>query len=98
MPAIQLLFFPGCPHVPAARSQLRRALELSGHATTWEELDVTAPATPEHLRAYGSPTILVDGRDVTGAGPGTEALACRLYADSDLPGAPPLSVILAALR
>lgn len=98
MPPIALLFFPGCPHIEAARHQLRRACDVVGRPATWVELDVTAPDAPAHTRGFGSPTILVDGRDVTGAGPGAAASSCRVYAGTDVAGAPPLQAVVQALR
>lgn len=95
--SVELLFFPGCPHIEAARGQLRRAFEALGVAPAWREVDVTAPEAPEAVRGYGSPTILVDGRDVTGAPPG-DGRACRVYLGSDVVGAPPLSAVVEALR
>ena len=59
------------------------------------ELDVTAPTTPEHLRHWGSPTILVDGTDVAHGSP--TGASCRVYLDSELPGVPPLALLHAAL-
>jgi hypothetical protein len=94
---VELLFFPGCPHVDAACEQLRRAFSTLGETPAWVEHDVTAETAPAHVRGYGSPTILVEGRDVTGA-PATAGLACRVYLGSDVPGAPPLRDVLAALR
>lgn len=85
---VELLFFPGCPHIDAARTQLRKALELAGREASWTEHDVT--------RGYGSPTILVDGRDVMGEPPGDGA-SCRLYAGTEISGAPPLKNLLGAL-
>lgn len=97
MIAVELLFFPDCPNVEPARDQLRRALEAEGLPARWIEHDVTAVDAPPHLRGYGSPTILVSGRDVTGARPEAGA-SCRLYAESDRPGVPPLGALVLALR
>lgn len=94
---VELLHFLGCPHVPAAREQLRRAFAALGLPAAWDEVDVTADDAPAHVRGYGSPTILVDGEDVTGAPPG-DATSCRVYLGSDLAGAPPLDALVAALR
>jgi len=74
---IQLLSFPGCPNAPAAREALKRALIARGLPPRFVEVDVSDPNTPAPLRAWGSPTILVDGRDVTGASP--TGPGCRLY-------------------
>jgi hypothetical protein len=97
-PTIELLYFPGCPNLPAAREQLQRALSEAGLAPRWAEHDVSSVDAPERMRGYGSPTILVGGRDVTGEAPAASGSSCRLYSDSDSPGAPPLETILRALR
>jgi mercuric ion transport protein len=78
---VQLLFFPGCPNVDATRAALRRALAATGLPDAFEELDATAPTTPESLRAWGSPTVLVDGADVAGGDP--SGASCRLYVGAD---------------
>src|SRR5262249_4058540 len=78
MPKVELVYFCGCPHVEAARAAVRAALVTLGFAPTWEEWDQDAPATPESLRRYGCPTVLIDGRDVR-AGPGQcVGRACRV--------------------
>ncbi len=79
--SIELVFFDGCPKVSLARDNLRSALQWEGKDTTWTEWDLFADSTPEHLRQHGSPTILIDGRDVTGDAVGAVAIACR----SDVP-------------
>jgi hypothetical protein len=65
----------------------------------WSEHLGSDPATPAHARGYGSPTILVDGRDVAGVEPGAEP-CCRVYSDVDgrLAGVPSVEIIVAALR
>ncbi len=97
MPNIEFLYFPDCPNVDAARNQLRDALLFAGLTLNWTEHDVTAADCPARMQGYGSPTILVDGRDVAGGSPG-DGSSCRVYAGSELLGVPPLAVILAALR
>jgi mercuric ion transport protein len=95
---VQLLFFPDCPNADPARAALRRALAAAGLPDAFEEIDVTAPKTPEPLRAWGSPTILVDGRDVAGADP--TGPSCRLYMapDGRRTGVPPDVLIREALH
>jgi len=76
---VQLITFAGCPNAGAARELLRRCLSLAGLEPTFEEIDSTAPETPEQFREWGSPTVLVNGVDIAGqepTGPG-----CRLYRD-----------------
>lgn len=89
---IQLLYFEGCPNLEPARAALRDAMVAEQIAQEVEEIDVQSPTTPEELRGWGSPTILVDGKDISGA-ERTAAAACRLYAT----GAPNVAEIRATL-
>ena len=63
---IQFLSFPGCPNADAARQALRGALEAHSFPRHFEEIDLTVESTQYELRAWGSPTILIDGVDVGG--------------------------------
>ncbi len=90
-PPIELVYFTGCPHVKEARSALERALDAAGLPARWQEWDQAHPGTPAHLQGYGSPTVLVGGRDVTGVALPNAGQACR--AD----GVPSSEVITAAL-
>lgn len=82
---IDLIYFEGCPNAEQARVNLRVVL---GDAS-WREWDLSATDTPERFRRYGSPTVLVDGRDVTGEDRSRNAgaMACRVG------GAPPPDLI-----
>src|SRR3954463_16237267 len=93
---VQLLFFPDCPNVDAARTTLHEALARFENPPAVAELDVTAPNAPPDLRSWGSPTILIDGADVAGAD--ATASCCRLYPQSATRGAPSVAMIEAALR
>lgn len=84
---IDLVYFDGCPNAEAARASLRALMPEE----PWREWNLSSGKTPERFRRYGSPTVLVDGRDVTGESEGTAAMACR--AD----GAPSLDAIRKAL-
>lgn len=68
-PLIQILSVEGCPNVDRAREAVRRGLALSGLAGS--------VPVEEIVGEFASPTVLVDGRDVTGhsLGPGS---SCRL--------------------
>jgi hypothetical protein len=89
---VQLLSFPGCPNVENARRALLAAFSALGREPLFEEVDTTDPNTPVELRAWGSPTILVNGVDVAGGTPAGRS--CRLYAG----GTPPVESIVAMLR
>ena len=85
---IDLVYFEGCPNVERARENMRAALREAGLQTDWAEWDLSSKATPERYRRHGSPTVLVDGEDVTGGAADAVAMACR--AD----GAPSVAAIL----
>jgi copper chaperone CopZ len=74
----QLVFFTGCPNVEPARAALRDALVAENLDTAIEEIDVVAPGAPAWARGWGSPTILINGKDLAGQLP-SSAPACRLY-------------------
>jgi hypothetical protein len=98
MTTIALVYFDGCPHVEAARAALRAALGADVEA--WTEYRSDDPALPAYARGYGSPSIFVAGREVTGAAPGDTASACRVYRDpaGALVGAPAAETIARAVR
>ncbi len=89
---VELIVFEGCPNESLARANLRAALVSAGRELTWMQWDLLADWTPKHLRRYGSPTVLVDGRDVTGKDTGGAAMPCR----GD--GAPSVASILEKLE
>lgn len=90
-PRVELVYFEGCPYADEARRRLRRALELTGLVPEWEEWDTQLSQTPERFRGFGSPTVLVDGRDVSGRGPGG-GMRCVVG------GGPSVEVIVKALQ
>ena len=77
VPRIELVYFDGCPNASQARDNLREAVEASSQALTWSEWDLKEESTPADYRRFGSPTVLVNGEDVTGESVGTAAMACR---------------------
>jgi len=90
-PRIELVFFDGCPNATQARDNLREAVETSGRRLTWSEWDLSSESTPADYRRFGSPTVLVNGEDVTGRGGETAGIACRCD------GAPAVASIAARL-
>ncbi len=90
---IHLLFFEGCPNVPKARENLKRALGKQGCTEEWEEVDVTSPDTPEKWRGFPSPTVLVNGVDVE-----TKTDNAEGSSSCNWRGAPSEEVILKGLK
>lgn len=74
---IQFLAFEGCPLARAARRELDEALSRL-QLSDYDVVDILDPETPDHLRNWGSPTTLVNGRDVAGGRPGN-SVGCRVY-------------------
>jgi len=93
---VELIYQDSCPNVEGARAALRAAFRSIGRAPRWTEWERGAPGAPAHARLYGSPTILVDGRDVAGAAPGDGSESCRVYGGAQQ-GVPPVAAIVAAL-
>lgn len=88
---VELVFFEGCPHAAEARRRLKLALEEAGVPAHWDEWDTGLPETPTSYLKFGSPTVLVDGQDVTGGAEGS-GMGCVVS------GAPEVAVIAKALR
>ena len=74
---IELIYFEGCPNTDPARANLRQAVSELGRIADWQEWEQSDPQVPDYVRQYGSPTVLVDGRDVTGVEPGVCGATCK---------------------
>ena len=98
MPIVEFVYDRSCPNAETARAHLLEAFARAKLTPEWSEYLIGDVTIPRHARGYGSPTILVDGRDVSGAAPGSDA-CCRLYEmeDGRLSSAPSVSQIAAAL-
>jgi multidrug transporter EmrE-like cation transporter len=96
---VELIYDADCPNVAAARSLLIKAFARTGVSARWREWERSAPDRPDYASRYGSPTLLVDGKDVAGAAPVAGAGACRVYADGEgkLSRTPPLESVCSAL-
>jgi hypothetical protein len=79
---VELIFEKTCPNVDLAREQLREAFTITGQAPVWQEWEVSDDAAPDYVRVYGSPTILVNERDVSGFTP-DGGDCCRIYNDEN---------------
>ncbi len=94
---VQLLIFESCPLADAARRSLRQALAEVG-VSDYEQVDLLAPETPEDLRGWGSPTILIEGRELMGGSKG-EGIGCRVYSGpASVPTPAEIASAIAAAR
>jgi hypothetical protein len=97
---IELLTVPDCPSRGVALERLRTALALVGlddTPTIERVVDDSRDAVTSGMR--GSPTVLVDGRDLFESDDYKEgSVSCRLYATSDgLANSPTTDQIVEAL-
>jgi len=77
---VELVWWEGCPSYPEALRQLHEVLADEGLDPEIVELrEVVSDEQAERERFLGSPTILVDGRDVAPADGQPVGLACRVY-------------------
>lgn len=78
MANVDFIYAPDCPNVSLARANLLQAFARAGVQPKWSEHKIGDLDGPAHTRGYGSPTILVDSRDVAGLSPSAET-SCRIY-------------------
>lgn len=81
-PDLELVHPTGCAKVPAARRALAAALSARGMPRRWTERLSDDPDAPDRVRHLPSPTVLVNGQDVTGVSGQEHGASCR----SDLAG------------
>jgi hypothetical protein len=96
---VQVVYFDGCPSWQVAAERLQAGLERTGHGDVRVELvQVRSPAEAVAARFAGSPTLLVDGRDLFPGTAPTAQLACRVYpTPQGLGGSPSLEALVTAL-
>ena len=74
---VELIYERTCPNIEAARTRLIQAFHRARLSATWCEWEMSALETPEYARQYGSPTILIDSKDVSGDGHQASSNICR---------------------
>lgn len=87
MPDVTLLYFDDCPSWQTADQRLRELADELGFAITREKVE--SPEAAEARQFRGSPTILVEGRDVFATGDEPVGLSCRIYQTPDGPAGSP---------
>ena len=88
----------GCPHVGMAESRTREALGRLGIDASIRFALVQTARDAEQMDFVGSPSILVDGKDLF-RGSDEPALTCRIYrTESGVEGAPSVEQIISALN
>jgi mercuric ion transport protein len=97
---VEVVCDPDCRNLPEARAQLLRAFAEAGISPRWIEWNRDSKAAPIYVRAFGSPTVLVNGQDVAEQASTSGNACCRLYPDAsgNLRGAPSVEQIVVALK
>ena len=86
---IELVVVPDCPHTDAAGALMRRALDDVGlRSLSFEVVTVESVSEADELHFVGSPTFMVEGRDLFDEPIRPAALACRIYRGQRLPELP----------
>ena len=83
-PTIEVLYFDGCPSYEHAVALLRKALAAERIPAPIQLIHVETDTEACQYGFYGSPTIRVNGEDITPLPAGaTPHLACRVYRRPD---------------
>jgi len=101
MVKVTFLYFEDCPSHEAALERLRQTIAEEGVAAEVEVIKVETDEEALRYRFLGSPTILVEGRDIDPPPTGAQyALTCRAYRREDgrITPLPPAELIRQALR
>lgn len=96
---VELIYDRDCPNVEETRANLLQAFAVANLAAEWTEWERSSPGCPPCVAGFGSPTVLVEGRDVAGETPWQHISCCRLYASVDgrYSGAPSVELVKTSL-
>ncbi|MEX2548610.1 MAG: thioredoxin family protein [Nitriliruptoraceae bacterium] len=74
---VTLMYFDDCPSCELTDQRLRTLAGEYGFELTYRKVET--PEAAEELQFRGSPTVLIDGRDVFADGDEPVGLSCRIY-------------------
>ena len=96
----ELLTDKDCPNVATARAQLKKALEQLGLEPLWQEWQVGDSSAPAYMQGLGSPSILINEKDVSGWEATEDNNCCRVYSNSSggFQGTPTFESITEAIK
>ena len=100
MALVEFIYEKNCPNVELTRSKLLQAFSKLNIKPHWQEWEINDNDAPAYVRRCGSPTILINGKDVDESSDSKNPLQCRLYAQSDnsISGVPPTDSIMNAIK
>ena len=77
---IEIQHFRGCPNSPEMIHRVKEAIKGSEEKIEYNEVLVESNELAEKLKFRGSPTVLINGKDIEGREePESAALNCRVY-------------------
>ena len=84
---IEVLYFRGCPNHEPAVTRVRRVIGRLGVNASVHEVEVSSDDDPAVLKFLGSPTVLVNGRDIdpTCRWDVQYGFGCRTFAGQGVP-------------
>jgi hypothetical protein len=96
---LTVLAVPDCPNAPVLEHRLAVVLRGRPEVTVTRQL-ITDPADAAQWGMHGSPTLLVNGKDLFAPPDASPAIACRMYPGEDgrLEGAPTLTALRLGLE
>ena len=97
---LELIFDKDCPNVDLARMNIREALKKLNLAESWDEYERHSDACPSYAKNVASPSIFIDGKDISDSTLKGELECCRLYQIDEKTNslAPKVDMILNHLR
>jgi len=97
---VQFLYSEDCPSHEDALERLRRVMAEEGVEVDIDVRKIETDEQAEKFRFLGSPTILINGRDIDPPDKPHYALTCRAYRTEDgrISPLPPEALIRSALR
>lgn len=101
VPTIQFFYFADCPSHELALARLRQVLQEEGVADNVEIIAVESEEQAQQLRFPGSPTILINSKDIVAPPPDVSyTLTCRAYhlQDGRISPLPSAAMIRTALQ
>jgi coenzyme F420-reducing hydrogenase gamma subunit len=77
---IDIQYFNGCPNSSEMIHRVKEAIKGSEEKIEYDEVLVESNELAEKLKFRGSPTVLINGKDIEGREePESAALNCRVY-------------------
>lgn len=92
---IEVLYVPGCPNYQPTLKRVQSVLESESVSDEIQRTPVTSDAEAKVFLFPGSPTVRVNGEDVSPNETHVPGLACRLYPDGT--GVPSESLLRTAV-